>query len=105
MTAMAATSGVNDPENGAQIVVPVRYVARGRVVQSTSLQLSSEAVRVRSPLPPGVGLLVAVKLYLPHRDGPLMAEALVLTAHFSHRGPPHDGKPPLRGDREIQQGS
>ncbi|TMA09977.1 MAG: hypothetical protein E6J86_16370, partial [Deltaproteobacteria bacterium] len=63
---MAATSRVNDPENGAQIVVPVRYVARGRVVQSTSLQLSSEAVRVRSPVPPGVGLLVAVKLYLPH---------------------------------------
>ena len=72
MTAMAATSRVNDPENGAQIVVPVRYVARGRVVQSTSLQLSSEAVRVRSPVPPGVGLLVAVKLYLPHSGGPLM---------------------------------
>lgn len=82
MAAMAATSRGNDPESGAQIVVPVRYVARGRVVQSTSLQLSSEAVRVRSPVPPGVGLLVAVKLYLPHRDGPLMAEALVNDASF-----------------------
>ena len=37
---------------------------------------------MRSPLPPGVGLLVAVKLYLPHSGGPLMAEALVNDASF-----------------------
>jgi PilZ domain len=82
MTAMAATRRVDEPENGAPIVVPVRYVARGRVVQSTSVQLSSKAVRVRSPLPPGVGLVVAVKLYLPRSDRPLAAEALVNDASF-----------------------
>ena len=82
MTTMAATSRVKDPENGAPIVVPVRYVARGRVVQSTSLELSSETVRVRSPVPPGVGLLVGVKLYLPRNDQPLATEALVNDASF-----------------------
>jgi hypothetical protein len=82
MTAMAATSRVSDSQNGVPLVVPVRYVARGRVVQSTSLQLTSETVRVRSPLPPGVGLLVGLKLYLPHDDAPLAVEAIVNDASF-----------------------
>ena len=48
-----------------KLVIPVRYVARGEVLQTTSTAFSAEAVHVRSARPPEPGLYVGLQLYFP----------------------------------------
>lgn len=69
-------------ESSASVVIPVRYVARGRVVQTTSTHLSGEFIRVRSSSPPSTGLTVAMQLYLPGLTAPLAIEGVVRDASF-----------------------
>jgi PilZ domain len=54
-----------------KFVVPVRYVARGadRAVHATSTDLSADDVHVRTASPPGHGVLIDLKLYLPDNGG------------------------------------
>ena len=47
------------------IVFPVRYVADGVASQTTSRELSSLGIAVRSLAPPQVGARVSMALYLP----------------------------------------
>ncbi len=69
-------------ESSASVVIPVRYVARGRVVQTTSTHLTGEFIRVRSANPPTVGLTVAMQVYLPGLTSPLAFDGLVRDASF-----------------------
>lgn len=69
-------------ETSASVVVPVRYVARGRVVQTTSTHLTGDFIRVRSASPPTVGLNVAMQVYLPKLTAPLAIEGVVRDASF-----------------------
>jgi len=48
-----------------KLVIPVRYVARGEVLQTTSTAFSHEAIHVRSARPPAPGLFVGLQLYFP----------------------------------------
>jgi len=63
-------------------VIPARYVARGRPVQTTSTHLTADFVRVRSGSPPSVGMAVAMQLYLPDGSPPVELEAVVRDASF-----------------------
>src|SRR5262249_22118962 len=47
------------------LVIPVRYVAAGEVVQTTSTSISLDDVHVRSVRPPKRGLCIGLQLYLP----------------------------------------
>jgi len=60
-----------------KLVIPVRYVARGQVLQTTSTALSPEAVHVRSARPPEQGLFVGLQLYFPHSAEPLARSGVV----------------------------
>ena len=73
---------LNPAESSATVVIPVRYVARGRAVQTTSTHLAGEFIRVRSGSPPTVGLVVAMQLYLPRLQEPLAVEGTVRDASF-----------------------
>ena len=46
-----------------KLIIPVRYVASGAILQTTSTAMSPEAVHVRAERPPKPGLLVGLKLY------------------------------------------
>jgi hypothetical protein len=46
-----------------KLIIPVRYVAGGAILQTTSTAISPEAIHVRSERPPKPGLLVGFKLY------------------------------------------
>ena len=69
-------------ESSASVVIPVRYVARGRVVQTTSTHLTADFLRVRSANPPTVGLTVAMQVYLPRLTAPLALSGVVRDASF-----------------------
>jgi PilZ domain len=58
------------------VVIPVRYVAGGRAVQTTSGALSTDLVFVRSMDPPQAGMPVDLKLYFPD-TGAVEARAAV----------------------------
>jgi len=61
----------------AAIVFPVRYVAEGAAIQTTTRGLSSEGVAVRSLIPPRVGARVSLALYLPGNPKPEVAVGVV----------------------------
>jgi len=46
-----------------KLVIPVRYVASGAILQTTSTAMSPEAIHVRAERPPKPGLFVGLKLY------------------------------------------
>jgi hypothetical protein len=46
-----------------KLIIPVRYVAGGDVLQTTSTAISPEAIHVRSERPPRPGLMVGFKMY------------------------------------------
>jgi hypothetical protein len=48
-----------------RFVIPVRYVAGGEIVQTTSTALTTEAIHVRSVRPPAPGRVVGLQLYFP----------------------------------------
>ena len=53
-----------DPASLSQkLVIPVRYVAQGEVLQTTSTAIGEEVIHVRSARPPRPGLFVGFKLY------------------------------------------
>jgi len=62
---LAAPSLDRTTQQSQKLVIPVRYVARGEVLQTTSTALSTEAVHVRSARPPAPGLFVGLQLYFP----------------------------------------
>jgi len=64
----------------AAIVFPVRYVAEGAAIQTTTRGLSSEGVAVRSLIPPRVGARVSLALYLPGNPKPEVAVGIVSAA-------------------------
>jgi PilZ domain-containing protein len=69
-------------ESSASVVIPVRYVARSRVVQTTSTHLTGDFIRVRSASPPTVGSTVAMQVYLPKLATPLAMQGIVRDASF-----------------------
>ena len=60
-----------------RFVIPVRYVARGEVMQTTSTALTPRAVHVRSVEPPNAGLIVGLKLYFPTSGEVVLRSATV----------------------------
>jgi hypothetical protein len=46
-----------------KLVIPVRYMASGAILQTTSTAMSPEAIHVRAERPPKPGLFVGLKLY------------------------------------------
>ncbi|HEY6909348.1 MAG TPA: TIGR02266 family protein [Myxococcales bacterium] len=54
-------------------VFPVRYVAEGVAVQTTSCDLTALGIAVRSLRPPPVGVRVSMALYLPDAEVPEVA--------------------------------
>lgn len=61
-----------------RFVIPVRYVARGEVMQTTSTALTPRAVHLRSVEPPNPGLIVGLKLYSPGSREVLLRSATVV---------------------------
>jgi type IV pilus assembly protein PilZ len=61
----------------APMVFPVRYVAEGSAIQTTSRGLSGEGIAVRSLVPPRVGARVSMALYLPGNAKPEVAVGVV----------------------------
>lgn len=51
--------------NSRKVVIPVRYVARGEAVHTTSTHLGVEAIHVSSIHPPPAGVPVELKLFFP----------------------------------------
>jgi PilZ domain len=65
---MASAPTHHDPPPDAppaRFVIPVRYVAGGEIVQTTSTSLSEDVIHVRSARPPRTGLVVGLQLYFP----------------------------------------
>jgi hypothetical protein len=60
-----------------KFVIPVRYVAAGAIVQTTSTALNPEAIHIRSLRPPRTGLVIGLKLYFPTRGDVLTRTGLV----------------------------
>jgi hypothetical protein len=60
-----------------KLVIPVRYIARGEVLQTTSTALSADAIHVRSQRPPALGLFVGLQLYFPDSGEPLARSGVV----------------------------
>lgn len=58
---------------GSSCVFPVRYVAEGVAVQTTSCELTALGIAVRSLTPPQVGARVSMALYLPDAEVPEVA--------------------------------
>lgn len=58
-----------------RLVIPVRYVAAGRIFQTTSTHLSGDGIEVLAPLP-NAGITVGLKLYLPGSGEPVPAAAI-----------------------------
>jgi len=60
-----------------RLVVPVRYVAGGTAVHTTSSELNPEAIHVRTawPLPPG--RVIPLQLYFPNHREPLTPVSIV----------------------------
>jgi len=53
-----------DPASLSQkLVIPVRYMAQGEILQTTSTAIGEEVIHVRSARPPRPGLFVGFKLY------------------------------------------
>lgn len=61
-----------------RFVIPVRYVARGEVMQTTSTALTPRAVHLRSVEPPNPGLIVGLKLYFPDSREVALRSATVM---------------------------
>jgi len=60
---MTGALSVDPARLSQKLVIPVRYVAQGEILQTTSTAIGEEVIHVRSPRPPKPGLLVGFKLY------------------------------------------
>src|SRR5215468_2761007 len=61
---MGATPHPQEPDAlPPKIIIPVRYVHGGAVVQTTSSSLSKDLIHVRSAQPPRAGLIIGLLLY------------------------------------------
>lgn len=77
--------------NSAPLVFPVRFVAEGLAVQTTSRALSDEEIDVRCLRPPHVGARVSMALYLPGGGQPEVAVGIVCDSHEEREGPAKAG--------------
>lgn len=48
-----------------KVIIPVRYVSGGAVIQTTSSSLSKDLIHVRAANPPRTGLIIGLQLYCP----------------------------------------
>src|SRR5437899_2936221 len=63
---MAASPQQDQPGTPQQkVIIPVRYVHGGAVVQTTSSSLTKDLIHVRSAQPPRAGLIIGLQLYCP----------------------------------------
>jgi len=60
-----------------RLVVPVRYVAGGTAVHTTSSDLNTEAIHVRTAWPLPAGRVVPLQLYFPNRAEPVVPISIV----------------------------
>jgi uncharacterized protein (TIGR02266 family) len=77
-----------EPVKRDPAVVPVRFVAAGRVIQSTSRELDDNGVFVRCVSPPAENVIVGLKIYLPGTAEAIGATAVVRASVPSG---PHSG--------------
>lgn len=75
----------------APIVFPVRFVAEGTAVQTTSRSISDEEIDVRCLRPPRVGARVSMALYLPGTVQPEVAVGVVSDVHGGQGAPSEAG--------------
>src|SRR5437899_12489835 len=59
---MTAALSIDPASLSQKLVIPVRYVAQGEVLQDTSPAIGEEVLHVRSPRAPRAGLFVGFKL-------------------------------------------
>jgi hypothetical protein len=79
--------------NPAPMVVPVRYVARGEIVQTTSAAVTRSAMLVRSFSSPATGLRIGLKLYLPDGKEEFMPAVVAQVERVGFWAEPADGDP------------
>src|SRR5256886_12418847 len=60
---MTGALSVDPARLSQKLVIPVRYVAQGEILQTTATAIGEEVIHVRSPRPPKPGLFVGFKLY------------------------------------------
>jgi len=64
---MPLTPYENQPDSlSPKLIIPVRYVSGGAIVQTTSTSLSKDSIHVRSAHPPRAGLVIGLQLYFPN---------------------------------------
>src|SRR5438552_15489273 len=66
--AMTGALSIDPASLSQKLVIPVRYVAQGEVLQTTSTAIGEEVLHVRSPRPPRPGLFVGCKLYFARAE-------------------------------------
>lgn len=63
---MAVTPRQDSLDPGhAKLIIPVRYVSGGEVVQTTSTSLTTDLIHVRALRPPRTGMIIGLQLYFP----------------------------------------
>ena len=67
----------SESASSRKVVIPVRYVARGEAVHTTSTHLGVEAIHVSSIHPPAVGVQVELKLFFPRPAMSISRRAVV----------------------------
>jgi hypothetical protein len=75
---MPATPHGSQPDSAPpKLIIPVRYVSGGAVVQTTSTSLSKDLIHVRSAHPPRTGLVLGLQLYFPNVGEVVRSTALI----------------------------
>jgi hypothetical protein len=75
---MPATPHGSQPDSvPPKLIIPVRYVSGGAVVQTTSTSLSKDLIHVRSAHPPRTGLVLGLQLYFPNVGEVVRSTALI----------------------------
>jgi hypothetical protein len=70
-----------------KLVFPVRFADGGRVVQTTGDEVSESGAYVITTTPPGIGVSLALGLYLPDAPEPVEATGVVRSVEHGEKRP------------------
>src|SRR5256885_4685525 len=83
---MTGSLSVDPARLSQRLVIPVRYVAQGEILQTTSTAIGEEVIHVRSPRPPKPGLFVGFKLYFDRGEEVARAGVVSWVTAGAHSG-------------------
>ena len=74
---MTVTPRESPPDLSSRLIIPVRYVSGGEVVQTTSTSLTRDLIHVRAVRPPKTGMVIGLQLYFPNLADVVRSTALI----------------------------